>query len=324
MNIHSPTACWALSDGATGNEKQAIALAEALGFSDSVQVFRIDPRGPWRWLAPRVQFGATLAYGGEFGRALRARAWPKLAIGCGRQAALATRLVKRESRGAARVVQILDPRIAPDRFDLVIAPRHDGLRGTNVVETLGALNGINDAFLAEARKRFALFQSLPQPRTVLLLGGPTHALPLDHDYWSGLASALESLVRREFGSLSIAASRRTPEWLRQHARGAFANLPGLRWYDESDGPNPYDGLLAWADRLVVTPDSVNMLSEAAATPVPLFAWKPERVQGKLAGFVAELRVMHRLSPLNANAALWNAKPVREMDAVVAAVRELLK
>ncbi len=317
--------CWALSDGAAGNEKQALALAAMLGFTppDGLRVFRLRARAPWRWFAPHPLPGARHAFGEAFCRALNGP-WPQLAIGCGRQAALATRGIRRESDGAVRTVQILDPRIDPGHFDLVIAPRHDGLAGSNVVQTLGALNAIDDAFLAAARQHFAQLQHLPAPRTMLLLGGPTRAFALDRDGWNALAAALETLVRRESGSLSLVASRRTPHWLRDAARTRFAALPGLRWFDPADGENPYDGLLAWADRLVVTPDSVNMLSEAAATAAPLFAWQPHTVRGKLAGFLAELAQRGRLRALDEEAAAWPVQPLREMPQVLARVRGMLR
>lgn len=318
---HPASPCWVLSDGAAGNEKQALALATALGFTP--RVFRLSSRAPWRWVAPRMLPGARHAFGGTFSSALDGP-WPQLAIGCGRQAALATRCIRHASHGAVRTVQILDPRINPAHFDLVIAPRHDGLAGSNVVQTLGALNAINDGFLADARERFASMQALPAPRTMLLLGGPTRAWALDRDGWSAMSTALENLVRRESGSLNFVASRRTPQWLRDAARTRFAALPGRRWIDPADGDNPYDGLLAWADRLVVTPDSVNMLSEAAATTAPLFAWQPRTVRGKLSGLIAELMQRDRLRALDEEAAIWPAQPLREMPQVLERVRELLR
>ena len=45
-----------------------------------------------------------------------------------------------------------------------------------------------------------------------------------------------------------------------------------RWGD--GGANPYAGMLAWADTVVVTGDSVSMLSEALATPAPVFIADP--------------------------------------------------
>lgn len=318
---HPTHQCWVLSDGAAGNEKQALALAHALGFQP--RMFKLATRVPWRWFAPRLLPGAQHAFGVEFSKALTGP-WPQLAIGCGRQAALATRCIRRECNGAARTVQILDPRIDPAHFDLVIAPRHDQLVGPNVVQTLGALNVIDEDFLTAARQRFSHLQHLPAPRTVLLLGGPTRAFTLDQNGWNSFATTLETLVRRESGSLSLAASRRTPPWLREAARTRFETLPGLRWLDSTDGENPYDGLLAWADRIIVTPDSVNMPSEAAATTAPLFAWQPHTVRGKLTGFLAELAQRDRLRALDEEAAPWPVQPLRDMPQVVARVREMLR
>ena len=83
--------------------------------------------------------GAGAGFGTSFD-ALIAKP-PALAIGCGRQAALATRLLR--ARGS-QAVQILDPRIDPRHWDLVIAPEHDTLRGDNVIPTLGSLHPVDD------------------------------------------------------------------------------------------------------------------------------------------------------------------------------------
>src|SRR6476620_7013797 len=92
--------CWTLSDA-----------------RDSV----LRPRAPWRWVAPRTWPATEHACGPDFTHALNKP--PRVAIGCGRQAALATRLLR--VRGA-RVVQILDPRLPPESWDVVVAPEHDG------------------------------------------------------------------------------------------------------------------------------------------------------------------------------------------------------
>ena len=49
----------------------------------------------------------------------------------------------------------VDARVRPDRFDLVVAPRHDGLGGANVISTRGALNRVTPARLAAAAPQFA-------------------------------------------------------------------------------------------------------------------------------------------------------------------------
>ena len=59
---------------------------------------------------------------------------------------------------------------------------------------------------------------------------------------------------------------RPPTWSPPCAIATWKR-PGLTWCGEADGANPYAGVLAWADRIVCSPDSVNMVSEACATRV---------------------------------------------------------
>lgn len=313
----APTRALVLSDGAAGNARQALALASAL--ASEVEALTLTPRAPWRWFAPRRLPGAQGAFGEGFAAHLQPP-WPALAIGCGRQAALATRLLRRQSGGACRCIQILDPRIDPSEFDLVIAPAHDRLHGANVIVTQGGLNPVDEAWLAQARERFATLAALPTPRLALLLGGPTRALTLDAAYWRGLLAALRERLGREGGSLLVTSSRRTPDWLRAAARRDLAELPGRQWHGPQDGENPYAGFLAWANAIVVTPDSVNMLSEAAATRAPVFTYAPRPLRGKVAGFVQALRQDGRVRALGEPFGAGAITPLRETARVAALVR----
>lgn len=306
-----------LSDGAAGNENQALTLASLL--APAVEALRLESRAPWRWSAPRRLPGAARAFGPAFAARLRAP-WPELVVGCGRQAALATRLLRAASGGTCRSVQILDPRIDARHFDLVVAPAHDGLRGENVITTRGGLNPIDDAWLAQARDRFTAFARLPAPRLALLIGGPTRALALDEAYWGGLADAVRAQLARTGGSLLVTSSRRTPDWLRAAARRDFAGIPGRQWHGAEDGENPYAGFLAWADAILATPDSVNLLSEAAATRAPVFTFAPRPVGGKVGRFVESLRESGRVRMLGESFDPAEIVPLRETARVAAAIR----
>ncbi|TWI06106.1 hypothetical protein IP90_00369 [Luteimonas cucumeris] len=314
---------WILSDGHAGNRRQAAALAAALDCADSREHL-LRPRAPWRWAAPRRLPGATQAFGDPFATALQAP--PALAIGCGRQAALATRLLR--ERGA-RVVQILDPRIDPRHWDLVIAPEHDRLHGDNVITLLGSLHPVDDAWLAQARDDFALFAQLPQPRTSLLIGGPTANVRQDDaGFAAGLARLGDSL-RREGGSLLVTSSRRTSAVWRDAVQRQLAGIPGLRWFAPThatagDEDNPYPGLLAWADRIVCTPDSVNMLSEACATRAPVFVLDPARARGRPRHFLDALLQRDRIRAADDTLAAFPVEPLRETARVAAEVRARLR
>src|SRR5690606_1113835 len=141
-NAKRSTLPWTITDGRAGNVRQAVALASALRLGGQ-QRLQLEPKAPWRWLAPRLLPGAAQGFGEGFARMASTR--PGLAIGCGRQAAGALRVLGRDG---TRTVQILDPRINPRHWDLVVAPEHDRLRGDNVLTLLGSLNPVTDDWLA--------------------------------------------------------------------------------------------------------------------------------------------------------------------------------
>ncbi len=314
---HSPV--WTLSDGRVGNARQAAALASLIGWADARDIV-LQPLAPWRWLAPRRFPGAHHGFGHDFTAALRHP--PRFAIGCGRQAALATRLLRdaNGAQGRCQVVQILDPRLDPRHWDLLVAPDHDGVSGDNVITLLGSLHPIDAAWLAEARGRFAAFASLPQPRTAVLVGGSSAHARFGREQCEALADRLDAVLAHAGGSLLLTTSRRTPPELRGLLRHRYGNTPGVLWFGPEDGENPYPGLLAWADRIVCTPDSVNMMSEACATTAPVFVIDPDRVSGRPRRFLDALLACGRIRAMDSTLASFAVEPLRETARVAALVR----
>jgi len=308
----------AVSDGRAGNVRQADALAAALAGDDAHARCTLVPRAPWRWLAPRRLPGAGSGFGEDFARLLAAP--PAVAIGCGRQAALATRLLR--ARGA-KAVQILDPRIDPAHWDIVVAPGHDGLAGANVITMLGGLNPVDDAWLAAARTRFAALEALPRPRTAVLLGGDSAHARFDLAAFEALAADLDAALARDGGSVLATASRRTPAAVRDALHARYGHGGGLAWRGEGDGPNPYPGLLAWADRIVCSADSVNMVSEACATRAPVYVFEPGRVQGRPRRFLDTLLARGRVRAMEHALAPFDVEPLRETARVAGEIRQRL-
>jgi len=310
-----PGACWVLHDGAAGNRRQALALAAALGLE--TREWTLRPNALARWLAPRRMPGA--GFQSAFARALKEDA-PALAIGCGRQAALATRLAR---RAGARSVQILDPRLPTEHWDLVIAPSHDHLAGDNVLSLLGSLNDVDEAWLRRARERWRELLALPGPRTAVLIGGPTAATPFDEEDLAKLCEKLEATLARDGGRLLVCGSRRTPRAWAETLRARFDATRHALWFDERDGDNLYDGALACAQRVVVTPDSVNMVSEACATSLPVFVAEPGRASGRIAEFLRELVARGRVRAQGVALEDFECEPLRESARVAARVRQRL-
>ncbi len=315
--LNSHDECWVITDMAAGNQRQALALAEYLQIP--IRHLVLEPRAPWSWLAPRFSAGGTLALPARQ-RKLFAPPWPTVAIGCGRAAALFTRMLRRLSNGQCHTVQILDPRMDPSHWDTVIAPRHDQVDGPNVLRPLGSLNTVDDAWLADGRECCPNFAELPQPRVGVLLGGPRKGISLDASYARQLANRLLQGQRSYGGSLLVLASRRTPLALIEIFRDSFKDIPGLVWAGLDDGRNPYPGVLGWADLLVVSPDSVNMLSEACAVGCPVQTFVTSPLPRKIQRFHEALRTAGLLTDLGDDRPPPRHEPLRETQGIAATLR----
>jgi mitochondrial fission protein ELM1 len=183
---------------------------------------------------------------------------------------------------------------------------------------------VDDASLAEARRRWApTFAPRRPPRVAVLLGGPTrhcayapealaaHVLACVNsarqqwdDRWLqpvevSMASFSPGKLERTLtshdgltmkGSVSVTTSARTPPAMTAVVQAAAAKGDCTLWQWGSDdaATNPLYGMLATADVVIVTGDSVSMVSEAAAARRPLFLAAGEAATGKLRTFHSSL------------------------------------
>jgi mitochondrial fission protein ELM1 len=261
----TPLTCWFMTTGEAGFRSQARGLAERLAAEPRELV--VGLRFPWDRLPVALTPNPFALL--DPARERPAPPWPELLISCGRRTAALSMAIRRASGGRTLSVHVQDPLARPDGFDLVIAMRHDAIAGPNVIKVATALHGVTPEKLAQAADLWrARLRPGPEALAGVLIGGPTGARAFP------TAAFIEALtrLRREAGArLAIAPSRRTPARLIAAIEAAFTGDPGVFvWDRESD--NPYLGVLACADRLVVTSDSVSMISEALATghPVEVF------------------------------------------------------
>jgi mitochondrial fission protein ELM1 len=157
----------------------------------------------------------------------------------------------------------------------------------------------------------------------VLVGGSSRHARLDAARLDDLLAALDAALARDGGSLLLTASRRTAPALLPALRGFAARWPGARWLGADDGENPYPGLLAHADRIVCTADSVNMISEACATRAPVFVSDPHEVDGRPRRFLDALLARGRIRPVDTPLLPFEAEPLRETARVAAEVRARL-
>jgi hypothetical protein len=313
----TPRTCWVVTDGAAGAENQCIALAEALGCEPTIK--RIQARAPWRWLPPELWPNPLAALSGE-GDTLRAP-WPDLVIGSSRKAAAPVAAIGRSSpRTFTAFVQ--DPRMPLDAFDAVVAPNHDGLVGEGVFSTVGGLSRVTPSRLETARQQFrTTVADLPGPRIAVLVGGRSHAYDLSATRARRLGQDVADMCARSGGGAMVTTSRRTPAAAAEELRSVLRGQPALVWQPGRDPePNPYFGFLAWADYILVTADSVSMLSEAASTGKPIQIVPMDGGRGKFERFHREL-IHHGIAkPFDGTLDDWTYEPLAEARRVAEALK----
>lgn len=285
---------WVLADPRAGTAAQALGIAERLGVPVAVK--------PLRWTV-LARLPNLLPWGSLTGLAPEARAllsppWPRLVISAGRRAAPVALWLGR--RSGARLVHVMRPGVAAGRFDLLVIPWHDRPADSpNVLAVIGAPHRVTAAKLAAAAAAWEpRLAHLPRPRVALLVGGPVRAEGLSPLLARDLATRVAALAVAAGGSVLATTSRRTGREAEEALAEGLGAVPHLLHRFGSEGENPYLGFLGLADAIVVTGDSVSMLSEACATEAPVFFWSPPGLAGpRHARFHASLVAAGLAAPL---------------------------
>ncbi len=129
--------------------------------------------------------------------------------------------------------------------------------------------------------------------------------------------------------VAITTSRRTPvevvALLRTEIEAQDRPLAKFAYFPGIDAePNPYMGLLASADALIVTPDSMSMLSEGIDSGIPVYTvplpglLRKEHVQ--LYDFLIRNRY---ITELPATVRFGTGKPIRAANVVADTIRTLM-
>jgi uncharacterized protein len=312
------TVCWVLSDGRRGMKNQCLGIAEALlaHLSDlEIIVKEVHPQPPWKWF-PESILGFPwplpfLALGPD--SSSLAAPWPDLLIACGRKSVAYSAAIKRRSRGKTFVVQTQDPRLSPRFFDLVVPPKHDSMSGANVFSILGSPHRVTPKKLEEGARDFDnLYSALPRPLVAALIGGNSKSHKLTLDIAQNIASDVLALTEQGYG-IAMTLSRRTSPDVETLLRTNLEH-PSIHIWDGS-GDNPYFGMLGLADHILVTEETTNMVTEAAATGKPVHILSLAGTAPKFERFHKEMAEAGITRPFAAPLESWAYKPLQETKRV---------
>lgn len=236
--------------------------------------------------------------------------WPDLVITVGRRPSMVALWIKEQSRGKTQIVIVGRPRRWLQRFDLIIAAAHHHVPQLPNVLRLGLPLIMPDkAAIEAAREKWTTqFEHLARPLVALFVGGPTKPHVFDPDVARDLMARATQCVAKSGGTLWVTTSPRTSTDVVDTIEQALPANGRLFRFRPNDPNNPYLGLLACADRFIVTGDSVSMQVEVARLGKPLAIYQlPVEY-----GIVERLRRAAARVAYGKDATLWS-RPIQTLQ-----------
>ncbi|GJQ09360.1 hypothetical protein GpartN1_g1151.t1 [Galdieria partita] len=189
-----------------------------------------------------------------------------------------------------KTIQVLHPRCNTDLFDAVVSPKHDIVyekyNKGNWISTPFALHELSPEYLKQIRE-ITIGQN-PKLSSVIkvaiLIGGPRNRWQRifcnPHKsiarFVHRLLQAVNSLPQQNY-LLLVTVSNRTPSRVAQLLYEQLEKnfLKDNIWFHnpkQQNSHNPYHQYLSVADYILVTSESVNMISEALSCQRPVFVY----------------------------------------------------
>lgn len=344
---------WVVTGYRAGERAQILALAEALDWPYEIK--DVDYRRMASALSlvrARTRLGLNRA-----GSAKLRPPWPDLVISAGMRNEPVCRWIRRQSGGRTRLVHIGRPWMPLDRLDLVITtPQYRLPERPNVLQNSLTMQAVTlQRLRAEAGRWAGHFDHLPRPWVAVIVGGNSGPYTLGRKAARRLAAQATALANERGGALLVTTSARTsPAAIQELVRRIQAPMHFYHW-QQNDLNNPYYAFLALADELIVTADSISMLSEACATGKPvhmfdlgtghgamhrqggagdddlrfsgqlyrlLMRWGPRRLSRDITLVHARLLREGRVRWLGEDGSVGAALPLQDVDRAVARVRAL--
>jgi mitochondrial fission protein ELM1 len=281
-----------LDDGRTGHLRQSEAVANQLaivlagsGLTAESEVVPVSFNSNFHvWLLGLITGGKVLfhVFGLDLLRNFLTRESyekifsmkPDYVISCGAKTAALCYWLAHENR--AKSIAILRPGMVPyQNFDLVIHPEHDRralILPPNVCLTKAAPNLISKDYLEENRRlllgRFSHLKMNLRPKLGLLIGGDTKGVTMTEQQMRVILHQLKDVAENYNMEFLITTSRRTPEAVEQLFLREFRDFRKtalLIIANKSNVPEAIGGILALADVVIVSGESISMVSEAASS-----------------------------------------------------------
>jgi len=287
-----------LSDAKTGHLRQSESAAKliqqqliARGINSSVITQEVNLRSCWS----RIMLKIVVALSGKYQCqgclrclrfSLRPESWkdlsglkPDIIISAGSSLSAVNYFLAKENQ--AKSIVLMRPGLSLSKFDLVIAPRHDRMRkNKRLVSTEGALNLVDAEYLkaksASLKQSGLIKTDLSALSIGVLIGGKSKAFNLSVELFSELITQIKKASEELSADILFSTSRRTDSALEQAAKASLAGFSRCKLLviaNENNHPDVVGGILGLSNIIIISPESISMISEAVASGKYVFVFE---------------------------------------------------
>jgi mitochondrial fission protein ELM1 len=254
--------CWLLTEGAHGMISQVEGLASAMNATFDHKTVKL--KNIFKFIPPKFSPKSKSVF--NFSELTKSsNPLPDYLISCGRKSVIPNIVLKSYFKNFynhnIKNIHIQDPKISSDNFDYIIVPEHDNpLEGNNIIRSVGALHYVTEKEVENSNHEEKLV-------VCIILGGP-------NKYYLFSENEIEKFIfnitqaKNNITKINIIGSRRTPPQLFENIKKKFNT--NIFNYDFSLKKENYLKLMSEASHIVVTSDSISMISEAAITGKPIY------------------------------------------------------
>ncbi|MDE2222538.1 MAG: mitochondrial fission ELM1 family protein [Candidatus Omnitrophica bacterium] len=223
-------------------------------------------------------------------------------ISCGSQAAGANFILSRNH--LARSICVLSPGIiSHERFDIVVLPEHDGpkdLKRARLIIPKVSPNLISAAYLKEQEEGllrcYSHLKGNVRTKFGVLLGGDAEGVKFDENHIRELIDQLKKAALHYNADILLTTSRRTPpevEGLIARELKGFERCPLCIIANQRNVPEAVGGILSLSDLIIVSGESISMISEALCSVRRTLVFSPngryrDKPRDKYEDFVLKL------------------------------------
>ena len=303
-----------LTEGMHGMISQVEGLAKALDL-DFIHE-KIELNNFWKLIPPRI----TPVYSFVFQNKINYDF--NVVISCGRKSVIPSLFLKKKFKDRIINIHIQDPKVSISNFDFVVAPEHDGLMGENVISSIGAIHYLRERELEENI-------SYLKPRInkekiiTLIVGGPNKYYGYKETEIENIFYKIQQNFLNNGYQLILIPSMRTPKKIIEKAKNYFDEDQVI--ITDID-KKAYLSSLRLADHIVVTCDSISMISEAAITGKPIYVAHMPHIKNndRFKKFFEMFKKLNIIRDLDDKIEDWKYEKLNEMDRISGYIKSKIK